>query len=121
MALRKKNGAPADTVAEETKVEETKAVEEAAAEETPVADGKLTDAEKEVLASGAGDGNLSVANTKKLELANELVAKQFNIDSTFYLTQSKDSGKSMTLGFANGNYEVTIKIKDTEEMGLIPD
>lgn len=87
--------------------------------EVPAADGNLTSEEKEALSTGAG--NVSVANTKKLELANELLARQFNIDGSFYLTQSKDSGKSMTLGFANMDYEVVIKIKNTEEMGLVQD
>jgi hypothetical protein len=64
--------------------------------------------------------NVSVASTEKIALANELLAHQFNIDETFHVTKVDDKGKSLTLGFANLDYEVTIKIKDTEEMGIIP-
>ena len=99
---------------EETTEDSEEAVAEEVAEE--VAEG-LNEDEKEVLSNGAGE--VSVANTRKLELANELLAHQFNIDETFYLTKVADTGKTMTLGFANMDYEVTIKIKDTEEMGLI--
>lgn len=93
---------------------ETTAVEENVQEENP----NINEAEKESIAE---QENVSVASTEKLRLANELLAHQFNIDDTFHVTQVKDTGKSMTLGFANGDYEVTVKIKDTEEMGIIPD
>lgn len=64
--------------------------------------------------------NVSVASTDKINTAIELLAHQFNIDDTFYVTKVDDKGKSLTLGFANLDYVVTIKIKDTEEMGLVP-
>ena len=90
---------------------ETTAVEENVQEENP----NINEAEKEAIAE---QENVSVASTEKLRLANELLAHQFNIDDTFHVTQVKDTGKSMTLGFANGDYEVTVKIKDTEEQKI---
>ena len=65
--------------------------------------------------------NVTLASTEKIALANELLAHQFNIDETFHVTKVDDTGKSLTMGFANLDYEVTIKIKDTEEVGIIPD
>lgn len=64
---------------------------------------------------------VTLASTEKIALANELLAHQFNIDETFHVTKVDDKGKSLTMGFANLDYEVTIKIKDTEEVGIIPD
>ena len=65
------------------------------------------------------DTEVSVASTAKLELANQLLAKVFNIDDSFQVTSVKDGGNHMTIGFANIDYEVTIKIKNCEEIGLV--
>lgn len=64
---------------------------------------------------------IGVASTEKLQRANELLAKLFNVDSTFYMTGAKDTGKSLTLEFANIDFEVKIKIKDVYEMGIMND
>ena len=119
MALKAKKTDKVKETKEDVVVETTEVNEEVSTEETVAEDvvEDLNEDEKEVLSNGAGD--VSVANTRKLELANELLAHQFNIDDTFHLTKVADNGKSMTLGFANMDYEVVIKIKDTEEMGLI--
>lgn len=63
---------------------------------------------------------IAVASTEKIQLANQLLAHQFNIDDSFYMTEAKDKGNSLTLGFSNFDYDVKIKIKDVYEMGLIP-
>lgn len=76
----------------------------------------INEAEKEAIAN---DNEVSVASTEKIALANELLAHQFNIDETFHVTKVDDKGNTLTLGFANLDYEVQIKIKNVEEMGLI--
>lgn len=98
------------------KVEEV-SVEETSVENTEESNDKvLTPSEDEVVSTGASE--VSVANSKKLELAMELLAHRFNIDGTFYLTKAQDKGNKMTLGFSNMDYNVTIEIKNVEEMGL---
>lgn len=109
MALRKKTEEPK---IEETKEETTEAVEEV----TPIKENGLTPEENVVLSDSGKE--VSVANSKKLELAMELLAHQFNIDESFYLTKSQDKGNKMTLGFSNTDYNVTIEIKNVEEMGF---
>ena len=79
----------------------------------------FTEDEKKVI--GCNGEDISVANTKKMEMATQLLASQFNIDESFYLTKMDDRGNTMTLGFANMDYDVTIKIKNVEEMGIIPE
>ena len=88
-------------------------------EDINVSDGGFTEDEKKVI--GCNGAEISVANTKKMEMATQLLASQFNIDESFYLTKMDDKGNTMTLGFANNDYSVTIKIKNVEEMGLIPE
>ena len=65
------------------------------------------------------DNEVALASTEKIALANELLARQFNIDDTFYVTKVDDKGHTLTMGFANKDYDVIIKIKNTDEMGLI--
>ena len=84
-----------------------------------MSDGGFTEDEKKVI--GCNGEDISVANTKKMEMATQLLASQFNIDESFYLTKMDDKGNTMILGFANNDYSVTIKIKNVEEMGLIPE
>ena len=88
-------------------------------EDINVSDGGFTEDEKKVI--GCNGEEISVANTKKMEMATQLLASQFNIDESFYLTKMDDKGNTMILGFANNDYSVTIKIKNVEEMGLIPE
>lgn len=122
MALKKKveeATATEETKAVEPEVTEPEVVEPVETEEIVPNDGELTPEEREAL---SGDGvEVPVANSKKLQLAMELLARQFNIDSTFYLTKSQDKGHSMTLGFSNMDYNVTIEIKNTDEMGFNDD
>lgn len=89
--------------------------------EEPVEELEVVTTEEIVEEANKEFKEVTVASTAKLQLANELLAHQFNIDDTFYVTKVEDKGHSMTLGFANKDYEVTIKIKDTDEMGIIPD
>lgn len=62
--------------------------------------------------------DIPTASTRKLQLAIQLLAGQFNIDDTFDVFKVDDKGNTMTIGFANLDYAVTIKIKDCTEMGI---
>ena len=62
--------------------------------------------------------DIPTASTRKLQLAIQLLAGQFNIDDTFDVFKVDDKGNTMTIGFANLDYDVTIKIKDCTEMGI---
>ena len=61
---------------------------------------------------------ISIANTDKVSAANNLLARTFNIDSSYYVTGIKDSGNTMTISVANKSFEVTVKIKDTEILNV---
>ena len=61
------------------------------------------------------DNEVALASTEKIALANQLLARQFNIDDTFYVTKVDDKGNSLTMGFANKDYDVIIKIKNVDE------
>lgn len=61
------------------------------------------------------DNEVALASTEKIALANQLLAHQFNIDDTFYVTKVDDKGNSLTMGFANKDYDVIIKIKNVDE------
>lgn len=61
------------------------------------------------------DNKVALASTEKIALANQLLAHQFNIDDTFYVTKVDDKGSSLTMGFANKDYDVIIKIKNVDE------
>ena len=118
MALKKRSDNVAQQMLDEAEAKTAEVVEDTAiAEEVePVEANGLTQSENEVLSDNGED--VSVANSRKIDLAMELLAHQFNIDGTFYLTKAMDKGNKMTLGFSNMDYNVTVEIKNVEEMGL---
>lgn len=54
------------------------------------------------------------ADTTRLDLATALIADTFNIGENFYVTKVDDKGSNITVGFSNRDFDVTVKIKDTD-------
>ena len=90
-------------------------VEQTVEQVTPVDSQNITADEVEAIQK---QEDIPTASTKKLQLAIQLLAGQFNIDDTFDVFKVDDKGNTMTIGFANLDYAVTIKIKDCTEMGI---
>lgn len=97
------------------KAKKTNETVETVEQVTPVDSQNITTDEVEAIQK---QEDIPTASTKKLQLAIQLLAGQFNIDDTFDVFKVDDKGNTMTIGFANLDYAVTIKIKDCTEMGI---
>lgn len=59
------------------------------------------------------------ARVDKIAQATRLLAEEFGIDESYYVTKVDDKGTSFSIGFSNAEYDITIKIKDAVQSGLV--
>jgi len=60
-----------------------------------------------------------VASTEVMEKALELVADKFNLGGDYVMISFADAGVKCSVTMRNMDFEVTVKIRDTEKLGLI--
>ena len=58
------------------------------------------------------------ANTKRLELATDVVSKQFNLDNDYRVTKFDDKGKVVNMTLEGDNFILNVTIKDSERHGM---
>jgi hypothetical protein len=80
---------------------------------------ELSTAEHEALQEDIKKDKAKVASTVTLEKALLLVAKRFNLGDDFVMTAFTDAGIRCSLTMSNKDFEVTVKVKDTEKHGLL--
>ena len=83
-------------------------------EETAEESVVMTEEEREVIQSSEKSIKEAGASTKRLELATNIVSKQFNLDNDYIVNKFNDKGKVVNLTLENGDFILAITIKDSE-------
>lgn len=89
-------------------VEETKVVEEST----------MTQEEKEVIQKDEEKRTQESADTRRLQLATNVVSSQFNLDPSYDVKKFDDKGKVVNLTLENKDFIVNVTIKDSERHGM---
>ena len=95
------------------KADTTPAVEETKQEE-PV----MTEEEKEAIQKSEEKKKEQSADTRRLQLATNVVSSQFNLDPSYSVSKFDDKGKVVNLTLENSDFIINVTIKDTERHGM---
>lgn len=101
-------------------VEETQVTEEAVVEETAVQEKEpvITQDEKEAIQKAEEDKAKKSADTRRLQLATNVVSGQFNLDPSYSVSKFDDKGKVVNLTLENSDFVINVTIKDSERHGM---
>lgn len=101
-------------------VEETQVAEEAVVEETAVQEKEpvITKEEKEAIQKAEEDKAKKSADTRRLQLATNVVSGQFNLDPSYSVSKFDDKGKVVNLTLENSDFVINVTIKDSERHGM---
>ena len=95
------------------KADTTPAVEEMKQEE-PV----ITEEEKEAIQKSEEKKKEQSADTRRLQLATNVVSSQFNLDPSYSVSKFDDKGKVVNLTLENSDFIINVTIKDSERHGM---
>lgn len=95
------------------KADTTPAVEETKQEE-PV----MTEEEKEAIQKSEEKKKEQSADTRRLQLATNVVSSQFNLDPSYSVSKFDDKGKVVNLTLENSDFIINVTIKDSERHGM---
>ena len=95
------------------KADTTPVVEETKQEE-PV----MTEEEKEAIQKSEEKKKEQSADTRRLQLATNVVSSQFNLDPSYSVSKFDDKGKVVNLTLENSDFIINVTIKDSERHGM---
>ena len=95
------------------KADTTPAVEETKQEE-PV----MTEEEKEAIQKSEEKKKEQSADTRRLQLATNVVSSQFNLDPSYSVSKFDGKGKVVNLTLENSDFIINVTIKDSERHGM---
>ena len=78
----------------------------------------LTEDEVEVIQCAEQDDTEESADTRRLQLATNVVSKQFNLDPSYSLSKFDDKGKVVKLTLENKEFIIDVTIKDSDRHGM---
>lgn len=78
----------------------------------------MTQEEKEAIKKEEERVKEAGANTMRLELATSLVSKQFNLDENYKVTKFDDKGKVVNMTLENGDFIISVTVKDSDRHGM---
>lgn len=79
----------------------------------------ITEAEKKAVEEQQNKSEDKVsANTEKLRRTTALLANKFNLDDTYAVKNFEDKGKVVKETFENGDFIITVCVKDSDRHGL---
>lgn len=104
MAKLNKKVAPVEETVVEAVVEEKESV--------------LTEAEIEAIQSAEEEDTFESADTGRLQLATNVVSKNFNLDPSYGVTKFDDKGKVVKVTLENKEFIINVTIKDAERHGM---
>lgn len=58
------------------------------------------------------------ADTERLQMATEIVSKQFDLDSDYGVKKFDDKGRVVKITMENADFEVSVTIKNSEAYGM---
>lgn len=103
---------------EET-VETTEKVEKfVGVNEEDIQDGVLTTEEVEAIQQNEKEDTENSADTRRLQLATNVVSKQFNLDPSYSVSRFDDKGKVVKLTLENKEFILDVTIKDSDRHGM---
>ena len=118
MALKTKKKAQVEEPMVEPTVEPT---EETTEEIQDTPQSPLTEEEIDALHKAEEDNKENLADTKRLQLANDVVSKQFNLDLSYHMSKFDDKGKVVKLTLENNEFILDVTIKDSDRHGMYVD
>ena len=93
----------------------TPAVEETKQEDKePV----MTKEEKDAIQKAEENKTEQSADTRRLQLATNVVSSQFNLDPSYSVSKFDDKGKVVNLTLENSDFIINVTIKDSERHGM---
>lgn len=110
--LSKKKEVNTTPAVDETQLEETVAEEKEPA---------MTEEEKEAIQKAEEDKAKESADTKRLQLATNIVSDKFNLDPSYSVKKFDDKGKVVNLTLENSEFILNVTIKDSERHGMYID
>ena len=78
----------------------------------------LTTDEVEAIQSAEQNDTEESADTRRLQLATNVVSKQFNLDPSYSLSKFDDKGKVVKLTLENKEFIIDVTIKDSDRHGM---
>ena len=78
----------------------------------------LTEEEVEAIQSAEQNDTEESADTRRLQLATNVVSKQFNLDPSYSLSKFDDKGKVVKLTLENKEFIIDVTIKDSDRHGM---
>ena len=91
-----------------------KVVEETVQEKEPA----MTADEKEAIQKEEEKKTEQSADTRRLQLATNVVSSQFNLDPSYSVSKFDDKGKVVNLTLENSDFIINVTIKDSERHGM---
>ncbi len=79
----------------------------------------LPDGELKIIKQTEEEDTLQSADTRRLQLATNLVSKQFNLDPSYHINKFDDKGKVTNLTLENKEFIISVTIKDSHRHGLV--
>ena len=81
-------------------------------------DKNVTKAESEAVLKQQEKEAEAGASIEKMKRATALLSTKFNLDESYHVTNFKDGGKVVDTTLENGDFIVTIRVKDSARQGL---
>ena len=78
----------------------------------------MTAEEKEAIIEAEKVENKESADTRRLQLATNVVSKQFNLDPSYSVSKFDDKGKVVKLTLENREFILDVTIKDSDRHGM---
>lgn len=88
------------------------------AKKEPKKEKNVTKAESEVVLKQQEKEAEAGASIEKMKRATALLSTKFNLDESYHVTNFKDGGKVVDTTLENGDFIVTIRVKDSARQGL---
>ena len=78
----------------------------------------MTKEEKDAIQKSEENKTEQSADTRRLQLATNVVSSQFNLDPSYSVSKFDDKGKVVNLTLENSDFIINVTIKDSERHGM---
>lgn len=78
----------------------------------------MTQNEKEAIQKAEEIQMKEGANTKRLQLATQVVSSHFDLNPTYSVNKFDDKGKVVSLTLENRDFIISVTIKDSDKYGM---
>ena len=78
----------------------------------------ITAEEVEAIQKAEEEKTKESADTRRLQLATNVVSSQFNLDPSYHVNKFEDKGKVVNLSLENSDFILSVTIKDSDRHGM---